>query len=257
MRKIFVPSAPFKNYEEIESLAQKGSGEVKRIQIDVCDGKYVPSVSWPFTEYPKGDFEKLGEKPDFDVYLPLWESINYSVDLMVENPDKYLQTFIAYGVDEVVMHFRSLFFGTGDNKGAAESKDISVPLGRPANEIWEKILEKCKYYEISLVLAVDVQTDLNEFIKFAKENLENISAFQVMGIEKIGFQGQDFDERSLAIVKKLKKEFPDMLVALDGGITDETVKEIGESGVDVFCVGHFLTDTADFEGNLHTLKQML
>jgi pentose-5-phosphate-3-epimerase len=106
-------------------------------------------------------------------------------------------------------------------------------------------------------LAVDVQTDLNEFIKFAKENTENINAFQVMGIEKIGFQGQDFDVQSLVIVKKLKKEFPDMLVALDGGITDETIEEIGKAGVDIFCVGHFLTETADFEGNLHTLKQML
>jgi hypothetical protein len=41
---------------------------------------------------------------------------------MIENPDKYLQTFIAYGVDEVVVHFRSLFGGELSDEGAREAR---------------------------------------------------------------------------------------------------------------------------------------
>ena len=38
-----------------------------------------------------------------------------------------------------------------------------------------------------------------------ENNIENINAFQVMGIEKIGYQGQEFVFESLQIVKKIKE----------------------------------------------------
>ena len=62
MNSQIVPSAPFKNYTEIETLANKSKDKVERIQVDVCDGKFVANISWPFTEYAKNDFQKLFEK---------------------------------------------------------------------------------------------------------------------------------------------------------------------------------------------------
>lgn len=232
MRANIIPSVPFKNYSEIEELAMKAKGEVKRIQIDVCDGEFVPSISWPFTEYSKTDFEKFGKRDDFDVYLPFWENINYSVDMMVEHPEKYIETFVLYGVDEVVIHFRS-------------QKD------------WAKVLELTQVYELNLIVAVDVKTDLQEFLEFAKINLENINGFQVMGIEKIGFQGQKFSEKSLAIVKSIKKAFPTKQIYFDGAINDETVLDIKNSGVDVFCVGSYITKADNFDENLQNLRELL
>lgn len=231
-KKIIIPSAPFKEFGDLESLAMRAKGEVKRIQIDVCDGKYVASTSWPFTEYSKGDFEKLVNKKDLDVYLPFWEDIDYSVDLMVLNPEKYIESFVAYGINQIFVHFRS-------------------------NPDWEKVFAQVVQYDLNFVLAVDVNTDLENFLKFAKENLARINGFQVMGIEKIGFQGQELDERSLDLVKILKKEFPEHTVYFDGGINEDTVEEISEAGVDVFCVGSYLTKSDIFEDNLHYLKNLL
>ena len=236
MKEKIVPSAPFKNYADIESLAARVSGEVRRIQVDVCDGKYVKNVSWPFTEYAKTDFAKLFEKPDLDVFLPAWEKINYSVDLMVENPMQYIESFVAYGVDEVIVHFRSL-----------QDKETE----------FQKILNMSKTFSLSLVLAIDVKTDLEEFVKFARKYIVDLNGFQVMGIENIGLQGQDFSEMSLDIVRKLKQSFPDTRVLFDGAINDETIEEIKNAGVDVFCVGSFLTNSLDFEGNLGYLKNVI
>lgn len=243
MRAKIIPSAPFKNYQELEDLAMKVKGELKRIQIDVCDGKFVPSVSWPFTEYSLGDFEKLGKKNDFDVYLPFWENINYSVDLMCENPQKYIETFVLYGIDEVVIHFRS----------------IHTPGGVHTQETFEKIEDICIKYQLDLILAVDEKTNLQEFIKFVDFNKNSIifSGFQVMGIEKIGFQNQEFDERSLEIVKTLKENFPTKEIYFDGGIDEDTIGEIHEAGVDAFCVGHFLTEADNFDENLQILKNLV
>ncbi len=123
--------------------------------------------------------------------------------------------------------------------------------------VFSKIIDLAKNYELNLVLAVDVKTDFISFMEFAKENIENINAFQVMGIEKIGFQGQKFADESLGIVKKLKKTFPKKEIYFDGGEDEETVPKIKEAGVDVFCVGHYLTQAQDFEDNLRTLKELL
>ena len=237
MRAKIIPSAPLANYEAIEELAMKCKGELKRIQIDMCDGKFVPSISWPFTEYTKTDFTALGEKPDFDVYLPFWESVNYSADMMVENPLQYLQTIVAYGIDEILIHFRS--------------------LGTNPEEQFSKIIEKAKFYELNLILAVDVKTDLDEFLSFAKKYSADLNGFQVMGIEKIGFQKQSLDQKSLEIVKTLKKTFGDLEVYFDGAINEETAQVIKDSGVDVFCVGSYLTSADNFVDNLQELKSLL
>ena len=247
MKGKIIPSAPFKSYEEIESLASKVAGKVDRIQIDVCDGKYVGSTSWPFTEYTKTDFEKLSQKKELDVYLPDWEDINYSVDLMVENPEKYIESFVAYGVDEIIIHFRTLKI----------SPSPSLKEGESGQEKWGKILELAKNYDLNLVVAVDVNTDLIDFLRFAKENIGQINAFQVMGIEKIGFQGQEFSVDSLNIVKKLKENFPEKQVYFDGGINEETAEEIRDAGVDVFCVGSYLTKSNNFSENLNMLANLL
>ena len=249
-KKIIIPSAPFKNYQELEELAMKAKGEVKRIQIDVCDGKYVSSVSWPFTEFTNVDFEKLGDKSDFDSFLPFWENINYSADLMCENPEKYLQTIVAYGIDEIIIHFRSL-------QEQLPRQNLADFATHSKEGEFRAIVEKCKLYELNLILAVDVKTDLKEFMKFVQQNIQNINGFQVMGIEKIGFQGQLFVPKSLEIVKKLKKEFPEKLIYFDGGEDEETIPEIVDAGVDIFCVGHFLTKAENFEENLQIIKNLI
>jgi ribulose-phosphate 3-epimerase len=236
MKEKIVPSAPFKNYEDLESLAMQADGAVKRIQIDVCDGKFVPSVSWPFTEYSKSDFEKLGKRDDFDVYLPLWENINYTVDMMVEHPEKYIETFAMYGVDEVIVHFLSL-------------NDTERAFGI--------VSELCEKYELGLYIAVDVKSDIKKFLDFVQENLDKLKGVQVMGIENIGFQGQEFAPESLEIVSVLKEKFPDLKVLFDGGINEDTIENIRDAGVDVFCVGSYLTQADFFSDSLENLRHIL
>lgn len=236
MRKEIIPSAPFRNYEELESLAMRADKQVKRIQIDICDGQYVPSTSWPFTEYSFEDFVKLGKKDDFDAYLPLWEDINYTVDLMCKNPENYIETFVAYGIDEIIIHYRSIEEDSG---------------------VFAKIVELASRYELKIYLAVDIKTDLAKFVKFADDNQESIFGFQVMGIEKIGFQGQAFAESSLEIVKNLKKHFKNKIVMFDGGINEETIEEVKDSGVDVFCVGSYLTKSENFDEDIKYLKSLI
>lgn len=234
IKEIIIPSAPFKNYGELEQLAMRVDSLIKRMQIDVCDGKYVGSISWPFTEFSKTDFEKLGYKADVDVFLPLWEDIDYSVDLMVEHPEKYIDSFVAYGIDQVFIHFRSVL-----------------------KDSWKEIFEKCEQYSLGLILATDAATDMDAFKRFVEDNIGKLSGIQVMGIEKIGFQGQELSTKSLDIVRNLKHTFPGTTIYFDGGINEDTIQEIKNAGVDVFCVGSYLTQADFIEENLEILSNIL
>lgn len=231
-----IPSAPFKNYLDIEDFAKLSKGSIKKIQIDACDGKFVKNISWPFSEKQLKDFEALGKKDDVDVYLPLWENFSYIVDIMCESPEKYIQSFAVYGVEEIIVHFRSI----SENR-----------------EVWKDIVKDCKNFELGLYLAIDLQINLNDFLEFATNNLLNIEGFQVMGIERIGFQGQEFASASLELVRVLKVKFPDKKVLFDGGINMDTIESIRDAGVDVFCVGSYLTKANNFEENLQNIKSLL
>lgn len=236
MKDRIIPSAPFKNYAEIEVLAHKVKGNLHRIQVDICDGEYVKSLSWPFTEKPKEEFASIGASDKYDLYLPLPDSLSYSADLMCVNPEKYIDSLVTYGIDEVLIHYRNI------------ENDLSI---------FAEIIEKSQNFELNLILAIDVQTDLNIFLDFAKKNIESINGFQVMGIEKIGFQGQEFAEESLDIVKTLKENFPNTKIYFDGGLNEDTIADCLDAGVDVFCIGSYLTKAQNFDENLQVVKNLL
>jgi pentose-5-phosphate-3-epimerase len=58
------------------------------------------------------------------------------------------------------------------------------------------------------------------------------------------------------MVKKIKAEFPNLRILFDGGINDENLLDIKNAGVDVFCIGHLLTD-GDFVDNLRFIKKII
>jgi ribulose-phosphate 3-epimerase len=65
-----------------------------------------------------------------------------------------------------------------------------------------------------------------------------------MGISKIGFQGQKFDERVLEQVREIREAFPDKIIAVDGSVNDDTLSDLSDAGVN-----HFVTGSAFFRND--------
>ena len=236
MIKKIVPSKPFEKYEDIGVIASRYVNKVERIQVDICDGKFVKSLSWPLTEYSISDFQGLNKKPDLDVFMPRWEDVDYTADLMVQDPEKYIDSLVQYGFDEIIIHTRSL-----------ENSKVS----------FEDILSKAENYFLKVYLAIDTKTDKSIFFELLGNNLSRLEGVQVMGIDNIGFQGQELSQKSLEIVKEIKGKFPEITVMFDGAINDETIEDIRDAGVDVFCVGSFLTKIDSGKDELQYLKRVI
>ena len=58
-----------------------------------------------------------------------------------------------------------------------------------------------------------------------------------MGIDKIGFQGEKFDHKVISYIKEIHKEFPELIISVDGGVKPEYAKPLSDAGVSRLVVG--------------------
>ena len=59
----------------------------------------------------------------------------------------------------------------------------------------------------------------------------------LMSIDKIGEQGNKFDEKIFEKIKDLKEKFPETIISIDGGVNLENAPELVEAGVQRLVIG--------------------
>jgi ribulose-phosphate 3-epimerase len=236
-----IPAILVRKYEDMEREVTRAKKVSNRVQLDICDGVFVESKTWPFTEVSLEDFAALGQKSDVDLYLPFWEDVDYTVDMMVADPFKYIETLAQYGCDDVAVHFRSL---------EIENKE----------EYFEKIVKICDDYNLSLNLAMDLKTDFLEFCNFVKKFSEHLNYLQVMGIKEIGKQGEVFDKDAAELIFNLKsfltKGNIDLPIFVDGGMNAKSIEICKDAGAEVFVVGSALGKAVDYEDKFEELNNI-
>jgi ribulose-phosphate 3-epimerase len=91
MRKVeIVPAILVKTAEELKQRVKEVEPFVKRVQIDIMDGKFVPNVTVQ-PEDMKGFKTKLMKE----------------AHLMVEDNEKYVEDFLNLGFDMIIVHYES------------------------------------------------------------------------------------------------------------------------------------------------------
>lgn len=93
-----------------------------------------------------------------------------------------------------------------------------------------------KYGEAGL--ALDLDTEVEEINTF--DHLDSILLMSV----RAGFSGQDFNPKVLEKIKKIKMIKKEILIELDGGVNERTIKMIRDAGAD--CA---VATSAIFNGN--------
>lgn len=207
MEKKIIPAILPADYYELERHLERVKGVTDFVQIDVCNGTYTPSKTWPFTHTPDLYFDKMVSQEDG---MPFWEDIDFEIDLMIDRPEEWYDRFIQIGPSRIIFHFET--------------------LGDPLNFI-RKVKEEYPLVEVGIAFSNDTR---------AVDHADVISAadmVQCMGISKIGFQGQPFDERVLDQVDEIRQQFPDMLIAVDGSVNEDTLSDLSDAGVDHFVMG--------------------
>lgn len=210
-----IPAILAKNFDELDEALSLIRGAATEVQIDICDGSFVSSKSWPFNA-PLGkadeNFEAIVSQKEG---MPFWQDFDFEFDMMVKNPLQKIADFVALGGGKIIVHL--------DSADDSEIKKILDEYGG----------DDIKEFGVEIGLGISATTDMKRAEKFIPQ-----AAFvQCMGIKKIGFQGQKFDEGAIERVKVLRKKFPELIISVDGGVSVENIRALVDAGADNLIVG--------------------
>ena len=217
MEYSLVHSLPPASFEILENVCAVLKGITPGFQIDIVDGVFAPSVSWPFAEpSPQEALRKIKQfTTDFEI----------EVDCMIMYPEKYLSLFVELGVKRVIVHIGS-------------------------TDAYSAIVKHAKEhgYKIGFAFTNDVP------LSFIYPYIGKIDFVQVMGITQVGRQGEPFDTRTLTTVTTLREQYPELEIAVDGGVNAQTIPKLLEVGVNRFAPGSAI---AQAENPADAYKQLL
>jgi len=231
--KEIVPAILEKDFGEIKNKLQFLRGRVRTVQIDFCDGVFVPNQTWPFASggFEDSDFHKIINEEEG---MPFWQDFDFEFDLMVADAIENFDLYMKLGPKRMIFHLSA----------HKNIKDL------------EHFLEGLDMYvrdNIEIGLAFNPNDDLETVSKLSHK----VDFLQCMGIDKIGFQNQKFNEKVLENIKFLKDNLPGVVLSVDGGVTlDNTVKLL-KMGVDRLSVGSAIWRSGDPIGVLEKFQSLV
>lgn len=144
----------------------------------------------------------------------VWDEIDqdFEVHLMIESPEAVIGRWVDRGAKRVVVHSLS-----------------------------EEVLMHQHLVEIGLAVTLD--TPLDEVFDLAS----TVDYLHLMSIAEIGEQGHPFDERIFDRIKKIREAFPEVVIAVDGGINLENAEKLLDAGADRLIIGSAIYQSDDPE----------
>lgn len=223
-----IPAIMPTSLDDLESKVAMVRGAAEWVQVDVMDGKFVPSCDWPFPNFETEVAPLLHE----DMGLPLWEDVNYEFDLMIDEPENFVEKFVRIGGGRIIIHYETA------------EKD----------KIWEAV-RMVQEMNTEVAIAIDTVTPnevLDEFITDERP----IDFVQLMGIAKIGYQGNPFDERVIPKIEALKAKYPDIIISIDGGVNFETAPLLVDAGADRLVSGSVILKSENPRETIEDLESI-
>lgn len=214
---------PESEQDMTEKLARV-EGLVPVVQVDVVDGHFAPQQSWPFKEGQQEAFQEIVKQ---DRSLPFSEAFFFEADLMVAEPEKYIDDFVFAGFERVIVHIES------------------------TNKISE-IIHRLRELDVEIGIAISIDTPLD----ILEPHMDRIDIVQCMGIAEIGAQGQPFDMRAVEKIAALKAQYPDILISVDGGVSLQTAPFLIGAGAERLVSGSTIFESEDIEKTLGQFFQL-
>jgi len=195
--KKIIPAILTDSMEDLREKLRRIEGAVSEVQIDITDGLFVGGVSVSVADL-----------------AAVRTSLGIGIHLMVAHPENIIDAWLDSPVSRIVLHYES-----------------TTP------EKLKELIEKINSAGKEAGIALKLETPVSVLDEFLKAKCYKLKAVQLMGIDEIGYHGHPFDERVLQKARALHAGYPDVILAVDGGVNLENAIKILEAGVSYLVVG--------------------
>ena len=235
-----LPAIIPESYENLTCKMSAVKGIAKLVQIDVCDGRFVPSKSWPYVGDYENHFETITEESEG---FPFWDSMDFEVDLMIKNPEDSVEKWIKAGAKGIVLHI--------------ESSPKILDLVKDVRKTYGYYGDSLVNVEIGIALNIDTPNEvLYDFLKPNTQGKTLADFVQFMGIKKVGYQGQEFDQGVLPRIIRLREAYPELIISIDGGVTLANAVQLVDAGVNRLVSGSEIFDSVNVVDTINRFKSI-
>lgn len=223
-----IPAILAKDFQELKEKAGMMAGLVSWAHLDFTDGTLTKEASWPYM-MESTEFESLKKE---ESGLPYWQDLNFEAHLMVNDPESRYEDWVRAGAERIIVHRES--FQTRET----------------ASEFLEKLQKYFGFrdtdFGIEVGLAANMETGVEDILPHVLET----DYLHLMSINDIGRQGESFNEEIFEKIKKIRQEFPEVIISVDGGVNLENAERLMEAGVERLVVGSAIFSDEDPVGAL-------
>jgi len=175
--------------EEVQKVEKAGS---EYIHIDIMDGHFVPNLT-------------MG--PCVVSSLRPHSKAVFDVHLMIENPEKYVESFAKSGADILTVHYET-------------AKDI------------KSLINQIKSLGVKVGLTINPPTPVEVILPY----VDDVDMVLIMTVNP-GFGGQSLIEDCLDKIRFLRKRYPELDIEVDGGVKLDNLDKVIQAGANIIVAG--------------------
>lgn len=203
---ILAPSILSADFADLGGAVRKiESGGAGVVHIDVMDGHFVPEISY-------GQVVVRSLRP--------MTSLPFDVHLMIDSPERQIESFAAAGADWITFHYENTLDGA------------------------ERIIRRIKGMGLKAGISIKPATPVERL-----QNLLNSADIILIMTVEPGYGGQKLIPECLDKVRSLvrirEERGLSYMISVDGGVNASTLAAVLDSGVDIVVSG-----SAFFNGSL-------
>jgi len=153
------------------------------------------------------------------------------VHLMIEDPDQYLEAFAGAGSTYLTVHPEACYHV---HRTIQAIKDLGVKAGLALNPGPPLSALEWVLGDVDLVLVMSVNP---------------------------GFGGQTFISSAISKIRDLKSMLrskdADVVIAVDGGVNQETIRSVSEAGAEAFVAGSAIFGSSDYAETIRKFRSLI
>ncbi len=195
--------------------------EVETVQIDIADGKFTAWKNW---HDPRAIARVQGK-------------VNYELHLMTNDPLLELKRWTK------VKNIETVFVHAESDCGQVKCRTAQLLLGT------KKIFQSGA--RVGLALKPNTDIGILSLLDFP------LTHVLIVAVDP-GKSGQGFEESVLPKIKRLRENYPDMVIEVDGGVNKDNIARVAQASADIICSGSAIFNSnASPAENYDELKKAL